>query len=279
MARFAIKTQPHHARWSDILEVWREADQIELFESAWTFDHFYPISGDPTGPCLEAWVTLSALAQATSRLRIGCMVHGMHFRHPAVTANMAAALDIVSGGRLNLGLGAGWYELEAEAYGLRLGSLSERMDRFDEGVEVIARLLSQETTSFEGRHFHLQEARCEPKGPQRPRPPIVIGGKGEKRTLRTVARWADMWDCVQIEPDAWGRKDQVLRAHCDEVGRDPAEITRSVHVLWSAHDEPAALADRAGRFFEAGADVAVFSMLAPFQASMVAPLASALSEL
>lgn len=266
MPRFAIKTPPQHTTWEAMLEVWRAADQIDVFESAWNFDHFYPIHGDPTGPCMEAWVTLTALAQATSRLRIGCMVHGMHFRHPAITASMAATLDIVSGGRLYLGLGAGWYELEADAYGLPLGTLKERMDRFEEGVEVIVRLLSQETTTFRGSHFQLTEARCEPKGPQRPHPPIAIGGGGERRTLRVVARWAQWWDALRADPDVWRRKHEVLVEHCRTVGRDPAEITCSAHVGIGPEDDPAAAVDRAGELFDAGLDVVIFSLRPPFDA-------------
>ncbi len=279
MARYGIKTPPQHAEWSDILEIWRAADDIELFESAWNFDHHYPIHGDPNGPCMEAWVTLSALAQATSRIRVGCMVAGMHFRHPAITANMAASLDIVSGGRLELGLGAGWYELEADAYGLGLGTIAERMDRFDEGVEIIARMLAEETTSFAGHFYQLSDARCEPKGPQRPRPPIVIGGKGEKRTLRTVARWAQMWDALRLEPEEWQRKHEVLVEHCEEVGRDPAEITCSTHVFYPRDASPSEIAEQAAQRFEAGLDVVIFSMRAPYDVSMVEPLAKALAQL
>ena len=116
--RFAFKTAPQHTTWDDMLDVWRAADDIELFESGWTFDHFYPIFSDSTGPCLEGWVTLTALAQATRRLRLGTLVTGIHYRHPAVLANMAATLDIVSGGRLELGIGAGWNEEESGAYGI-----------------------------------------------------------------------------------------------------------------------------------------------------------------
>ena len=137
MGRYAIKTPTHHTTWDKMLEVWTAADATEVFESAWNFDHFYPLRGDTNGPCLEAWVTLSALAQATNRIRVGTMVCGMHFRHPAVTASMASSLDIVSKGRLELGLGAGWYPLEADAYGMDLGTVDERMTRFEEGTEVI----------------------------------------------------------------------------------------------------------------------------------------------
>ena len=148
--RFGFKTNPQDTTWADMLAVWRAADEIELFEQGWTFDHFYPIFSDSTGPCMEGWVTLTALAQATRRLRVGCMVTGMVYRHPAILANMAATLDIVSDGRLELGLGAAWNQEECDAYGIDLGSIRERMDRFDEGVEVIVRLLSDTTTTFAG---------------------------------------------------------------------------------------------------------------------------------
>ena len=130
--RFAIKTAPQNTTWADMLAVFREADGVELFESGWTFDHFYPIRGDTDGPCLEGWVTLTALAQATRRLRLGTLVTGIHYRHPAVLANMAAALDIISDGGLELGIGAGWNEEESGAYGIELGTIKERFDRFEE---------------------------------------------------------------------------------------------------------------------------------------------------
>src|SRR5215510_2571279 len=185
--RFAIKTSPQHTTFQDMLAVWREADGIDLFESAWTFDHFYPIFSDWTGPCLEGWTTLAALAQATSRLRVGVLVTGNVYRHPAVLANMAATLDVISGGRLELGIGAGWNQQECDAYGIRLPPLKERMDRFDEALEVLVGLLTNETTTFEGRYYQLRDARCEPKAVQRPHPPILIGGSGPKRTLRAAA--------------------------------------------------------------------------------------------
>src|SRR5687767_11792031 len=166
--RFAIKTSPQETTWDDMLAVWQAADALDVFESAWTFDHFYPIFSDPTGPCLEGWVTLAALAQATTRLRVGVLVTGIHYRHPAVLANMAATLDIVSGGRLELGIGAGWNEEESGAYGIPLGTITERMDRFGEACQVLIGLLSQETTDFDGTFYQLTGARNEPKGPQRP---------------------------------------------------------------------------------------------------------------
>src|SRR5947209_19638907 len=142
--RFAFKTSPQNTTWDDRLTTWKAADDIDVFESGWTFDHFEPIFSDRAGPCLEGWLTLTALAQATTRLRVGVLVTGVPYRHPAVLANMAATLDIVSNGRLELGIGAGWNEQECGAYGIELGSLTERFDRFDEGLEVIVRLLTQE---------------------------------------------------------------------------------------------------------------------------------------
>src|SRR5829696_298485 len=138
-----------------MLAVWQAADDVELFESAWNFDHFYPIFSDPTGPCFEGWTTLAAMAGATRRIRIGCQVTGMVYRHPAVLANMAATVDAVSAGRLDIGLGASWNQEECDAYGIELPPLKERFDRFDEGVEAITRLLTDTTTDYEGRYVTL----------------------------------------------------------------------------------------------------------------------------
>ena len=280
MARFAVKTPTHHTTWDRMLEVWTAADQIDLFESAWNFDHFYPLHGDTNGPCLEAWVTLSALAQATRRIRIGTMVNGMHFRHPAVTAAMASSLDIVSGGRLELGLGAGWYELEADAYGIDLGTVDERMTRFEEGTEVIHLLLTQEHSDFQGRFFRLDAARNEPKPLQEPRPPIVIGGRGEKRTLRLVARFASMWDAlfVEDEKDEWLRLREVLRGHCEDIGRDPSEISCSSHLSIGPEPDPPKVASRAAAMFEAGIDVVILGFTAMHDGATVEAVAGALSE-
>src|SRR5215475_746459 len=152
--RFAFKTSPQNTTWADMLAVWQEADGIEIFESGWTFDHFYPIFSDSAGPCLEGWMTLAALAQATRRLRLGTLVTGIHYRHPAVLANMAATLDIVSGGRLELGIGAGWNEEESTALRIELGTPRQRSDRFEEACEMLTGLLSpQETTTFKGSYY------------------------------------------------------------------------------------------------------------------------------
>jgi F420-dependent oxidoreductase-like protein len=277
--RFAIKTRPEHTTWAQLRDVWVAADEIELFESAWNWDHFYPLSGDLTGPNLEGWTMLAAMAQATRRIRIGCQVTGMIYRHPAVLANMAATVDIISEGRLEIGLGAGWNQLECDAYGIDLPPLRERFDRFDEGVEVIARLLSDTTTTFDGTYLHLTEARCEPKPVQRPHPPIAIGGRGRTRTLRTAARWAQHWNAITQDPQDWLSLKQTLVEHCERLGRDPAEITCSVNVRIDEGDGPGPAAEIAAAYRDAGADLAIMNLPHGAPPATLAPLAAALAPL
>ncbi len=274
--RYGIKTAPQHCTWQEMLDIWTMADRSEVFESAWNFDHFYPLVGDVEGPCMEGWVTLAAMAQATERIRIGCMVNGMHYRHPAVVANMAATLDIIANGRLDLGLGAGWHVDESAAYGIELGTLTERFDRFDEGVEIIDSLLRNDTTTFQGNYFQLEDARCEPKPVQRPRPPIVIGGGGEKRTLRTVARFAQHWNLPFAKPEQFTHKHGVLLEHCRAVGRDPSEITTSVQIAVEADQDPRAAAEQAAALEDVGVDVVVFTLRTPYRVATVESLVTAL---
>jgi F420-dependent oxidoreductase-like protein len=277
--RFGIKTSPQHTEWSDILDVWRVADDMDVWESAWLFDHFYPIFSDPTGPCLEGWVTLTALAQATRRLRVGVLVTGIHYRHPAVLANMAATLDIISNGRLELGIGAGWNEEVSGAYSIELGSLTERFDRFDEACEVITGLLTQETTDFAGRYFTVGAARCEPKAVQSPRPPICIGGTGEKRTLRTAARFADHWNFPGGTVEQFVAKRDVLHRHCADLGRDPSEIMTSTHLRLPPDGDPASVVEAATAFADAGLDLGIVYLPVPHTPAVLEPLAGALEPL
>ncbi|WP_299556512.1 LLM class F420-dependent oxidoreductase [uncultured Mycolicibacterium sp.] len=276
--RFAFKTSPQETTWPDMLAVWQAADGIDVFESGWTFDHFYPIFSDSAGPCLEGWTTLTALAQATTRLRVGVLVTGIHYRHPAVLANMAAALDIISGGRLELGVGAGWNEEESNAYGIELGSVKERLDRFEEACQVLIGLLSQETTTFHGRYYRLTEARNEPKGPQRPHPPICIGGNGEKRTLRITARYAQHWNYLGGPPEEFARKRDVLAAHCAELGRDPNEITLSAHVRLGTDLDYARVVDEAAALGAEGLDLAIVYLPPPHTPAVLEPLAEAIRD-
>jgi F420-dependent oxidoreductase-like protein len=276
--RFAFKTSPQDTTWADMLAVWQAADDIEIFESGWNFDHFYPIFSDSTGPCLEAWTLLAALAQATTRLRLGALVTGAHYRHPAVLANMAATVDIISDGRLEIGIGAGWNEEESGAYGIALGTPGERSDRFEEACEVLVALLSQdqETSSFSGQYFTLTDARCNPKPLQRPHPPICIGGSGERRTLRTAARFAQHWNFVGGPVEEFARKRDVLHQHCADIGRDPTEILLSSHVRHEG--DPSATADVAAALGEEGLGLAIVYLPPPHTPAVLEPLAAALAK-
>ncbi len=277
--RFGFKTAPQHTDWDAMAAVWKAADDIALFESGWNFDHFYPIFSDSTGPCLEGWTMLAAMAALTERLRLGVLVTGVPYRHPAVLANMAATVDVVSHGRLELGLGAGWNTEECEAYGIDLGSLKQRFDRFDEACEVIVRLLSDEHTDFDGDHYRLRGARCEPKPVQRPHPPICIGGTGERRTLRSAARWAQHWNFPGGTPEEFARKRDVLHAHCADLDRDPAEVMTSTHLRFGEDGDPGRVAEQAQRFAEVGLDLAIVYLPVPHRPAVLEPLAEALTPL
>ncbi|MEY9871474.1 F420-dependent oxidoreductase-like protein [Streptacidiphilus sp. MAP12-33] len=276
--RFAFKTSPQSTSWPDLLALWRAADAIEVFESGWLSDHFHATHGaDPATPRLECWTALAALAQATSRLRLGTLVTGVHYRHPAVLANMAATVDVLSGGRLELGVGAGWNAEESDAYGIRLGTPGERSDRFEEACRVLTALLSpQPTTTFEGAHYRLTDARCEPKPLQRPHPPLCVGGNGEKRTLRTAARYAQHWNYDLGPIEGFRRARDVLHAHCADIGRDPATIRLSCQLRHTG--DPAETAATARAFAEEGADLAIVYLTPPYTPAVLEPLAEALTR-
>ncbi|MDH3708211.1 MAG: TIGR03560 family F420-dependent LLM class oxidoreductase [Acidimicrobiia bacterium] len=275
--RYAIKTAPHHTTWADMSAVWQAADQIELFESAWTFDHFYPIhGGDSHGPCLEGWATLAALAQATDRIRIGCLVTGTPYRQPAAFANLVATTDIIADGRLELGLGAGWNEEESTALGIDLApTWGERFDRFEEVLEVLTRLFTGEVVSFDGTHHQLREAICNPLPVQRPHPPICIGGTGERRTMPLTARYAQHWNYPAWDTEGFAAKRSVLHDACAAIGRDPAEITCSMHVPVDV-DDLAALPDTLAAHAEAGLDLAILYLPQPHRVADVEAVATAL---
>ena len=276
--RFAFKTSPQNTTWADMLAVWRTADDIDVYESGWTFDHFYPIFSDSTGPCLEGWTTLTALAQATTRLRLGTLVTGIHYRHPAVLANMAATLDIISGGRLELGIGAGWNVEESGAFGIGLGSIRERFDRFEEACQVLISLLSKETTDFDGTCYQLTSARNEPKGPQRPHPPICIGGSGEKRTLPLTARYAQHWNFAGGSPEQFAHKRDVLAAQCELIGRDPTEITMSAHLRLGAERHYGQVIDEAAALAAEGLNLGIVYINPPHDPAVLEPMAEAIRD-
>jgi len=260
--------------WQSLREFWAVADDIEIYKAGWTFDHFYPIQGGSTdGPCFEGWTMLAVMAGLTKRIRLGVLVTGNPYRHPAVLANMAATLDHASDGRVEIGLGAGWNQVEADAYGIKLPGLTERFDRLDEACQVIDSLLTDEVTTFTGRYYELRDARCEPKPRQRPRPPLTIGGGGERRTLRIAARWADRWNLAGGAADVFAHKLSVLHDHCRAIGRDPSSIDPSVQIQAG---EPGATADAIGKYAEVGARHFVLVWRHPFDANVLEPMAEAL---
>ena len=226
--RFGIQTPQQHIAWTEILALWQEIDQLD-YDTAWGFDHFLPIFSDPKGTCLEGWTALAALAMATRRVRLGLMVTGNTYRHPAVLAKMATTVDIISGGRLILGLGAGWFELEHQEYGIPFHTVGERLRRLDEALQMIKLLWTQESANFDGRHFKLENASFNPKPIQKPHPPILIGASGEKVALGIVARHAQMWNWPGT-PEVLRAKITRLNEHCQRIGRDPATVEKSVLV-------------------------------------------------
>jgi F420-dependent oxidoreductase-like protein len=262
----------------ELLDLWVAADENPVFESIWNWDHFYPLTGDLTGPNFEGWTMLAAMAHATRRIRIGCQVTGMPYRHPAVLANMAATVDHISGGRLNLGLGAAWNEMECTAYGIPLPPLKERFDRFDEGVEAIIALLTQTVANYDGQYVRLTDARCEPKPVQRPHPPITIGGNGRKRTLRTAARYAAEWNATTQDPAEYAELKEVLRGHCADVGRDFSEITCSI-MARSVSEDLSVLPEAVATWREAGADLLVIGLPLHAKPEYIGEIAAALESL
>jgi F420-dependent oxidoreductase-like protein len=275
--RFGIKTSPQHTTYEAMLRVWSEADQLPIFEHAWLFDHFMPIFSDPTGPCLEGWTLLAAFAARTERLRVGLMVTGNSYRHPAVLANMGATVDIISNGRLDFGIGAGWNEWEHSAYGIPLYTAGERIRRLGEACEVIRRLWTETVATFDGRYYQLTDARCEPKPVQKPYPPFVIGGGGEQLTLRVVAQYADIWNLPGVPVEEFRHKSAVLDQHCAAIGRDPATIERSIHVEVEPTDFAATRAS-VRAYIEAGATHLILILRYPYPNGIVRHLADEVAQ-
>jgi len=233
--RFGVQTGPQNTPWDDLPALWKEVDELG-YDTAWTFDHFIPIFTDPKGPCLEGWITLAALAAHTRRVRLGTLVTGNTYRHPAVLANMAATLDHVSGGRLEFGIGAAWFEQEHAAYGISYPSIGTRMSMLDESLRIIKAMWTENAPSFEGKHYHVKDALCEPKPLQKPHPPILIGGGGEKKTLRLVARHAQMWNGFG-SPEVFRRKIAILADHCRAEGTNVDAIEKSVLIRVAVTDD------------------------------------------
>ena len=275
--RLSFKTRPQHSDWQSIVDFWREGDRIEAYGAGWVFDHLDPIFSDQPGPVFEGWTMLAALSGIVSRVRLGILVTGNTYRHPAVLANMAATLDVASTGRLEIGLGTGWAEDEHRAYGIPLPPWKERFDRLEETCAILDSLFTSESTDFEGPFHSLRSARAYPKPIQQPRPPFIIGGTGERRTLRIAAEWADEWNLPGGEPEVLRHKVGVLRHHCADVGRDPADIDVSVKV--PADRDPGEFADLAAEYQEAGAGHVIAMFQAPFDPAKLGRLAERMAPL
>ncbi len=199
------------------------------FDSVWVYDHFHNVPRAIHSSVFECWTVMAAISQRTSRIRLGQMVSCNAYRHPSVVAKITSTIDVISGGRLDLGIGAGWYEHEYKGYGFDFGAPKERIGMLREGVEIIRSMWTQPDTTYDGKYYQLKGAQCDPKPLQQPSPPIWIGGGGEQLTLRVVARlgdWANFGGGAT--PETFARKSELLAEHCKVVGRDFDQIKRSV---------------------------------------------------
>ncbi|WP_045742692.1 LLM class flavin-dependent oxidoreductase [Actinoplanes rectilineatus] len=264
-----IMTAPMNVGYPDVLRVWQEADELPEIGHAWLFDHLMPIGGDPTGPAFEGWTLLSALAAQTRRLRLGLLVTSNRFRPPAMLAKIAATVDVVAGGRLDFGIGAGSRpghpiaRREYEAHGLPFHDFRHSVRSLDEALTVIRRLWTAEQPfDFAGEHVQLTGAFGNPKPVQRPGPPVMIGGRSDA-LLRVVARHADLWNIPGGDlADAVSRS-ALLDRLCEEIGRDPASITRSMH-LGVSYERPDETRRAIGEAVEAGFGHIVLGLPAPY---------------
>ncbi len=287
MTVFGVHTGLQNTTIAELRDLWTRIED-HGFDWISIWDHFY--SADFTGyECHEAVACHAALACHTSRVRVGSLVYCAGYRHPAVLANAIATIDHLSGGRADLGLGAGWAFNEYAAYGIPFPSAGERLDLLEESIQAIRGLLRDEVTTFDGAHVQLAEARCEPK-PLQPQLPIWVGGSGEKRTLKIAARYADGWNVPFVAPDTVAHKRRVLADHCATVGRDPAEIRTAVNVGLCQDDDalvaqfgklaeavrpgvligsPDKLVQRIGEYVDAGAAQINIAMRAPWDLSLL----------
>jgi F420-dependent oxidoreductase-like protein len=235
--RFGVFTSLMAQTWPGVLELWQHLEATR-WDIACVADHFMPNTKEREGAVLESWSTLSALAAIVPRMRIGTIVLGNTYRHPAIVAKMAAQVDIISGGRLLLGLGAAWQQNEHEAYGIPFYTVRERLERLDEACTVMRSLWTERRSNFRGRYYQLSDAPLDPKPVQKPHPELMIGGGGERVTLRVVSQQADHWN-VWAGPKVLARKNAILEEHCSNVGRDSKSIIRSVNMALLITDKKA----------------------------------------
>ncbi|TDE02596.1 LLM class flavin-dependent oxidoreductase [Jiangella asiatica] len=278
---FGIKTTPVGVTYDDVLRVWQEADAIPAITDAWLWDHLVPIFGPASAPVLEGWTLLTALAARTERLRMGLLVTNNRTRSPSVLAKIAATVDVISGGRLVVGLGVGATDAhvpgqefavrEFQAYGLPLVPPAEGREALAEACTILRRMWSEEVFDFHGRHYTLTGAVCEPKPIQQPGPPLLLGAWGD-RTLRVVAEHADIWNVPgppHYSIDFMRERSAVLDRRCADIGRDPAEIVRSTQ-LFVSYDDPASTRETVERLIGAGFAHLVLSILPPYPDSVAA---------
>lgn len=224
--RFGLDVSQHQLSWAEILERTRFAEGAG-FEGAWVFDHFTALYADPDGPCLEGWTLLAALAASTWRIRLGTMVTGMTHRLPSILAAEVVTVDHISGGRVECAVGAAWNVEEHAELGIPFPPVGERMDRLDEGLQVLRLLMSGERVSFEGEHYRLHEALYRPKPVQQPHPPIWVGGTGRERLLPIAGRHADVWHGWADTPEELAEMNAIVDRAAEGAGRDPASIVRA----------------------------------------------------
>ena len=297
MTVFGVHTGLQNTTIAELRDLWTRIEDAG-FDWISIWDHFY--SADFNGyECHEAVATHAALACHTSRVRVGSLVYCAGYRHPAVLANAIATIDHLSGGRADLGLGAGWAFNEYAAYGIPFPSAGERLDLLEESIQAIRGLLRDEVTDFAGTHVTLTEARCEPK-PVQAALPIWVGGSGEKRTLKIAAKYADGWNVPFVSPETVAHKRAVLADHCSTVGRDPAEIRTAVNVGLCEDDDalvaqfgklaegvrpgvligsPDQMVQRIGEYVDAGADQINIAMRAPWDLSLLDLATAAIDQL
>lgn len=276
---FGLVTPPMQVGYQEIQRVWREADTVPEIGHAWLFDHLLPIVGDPAGPIFEGWTLLAALAAQTERLRLGLLVTSNRFRPPAVLAKIATTVDVVSGGRLEFGIGVGsrpsvpGAHLEYESFGMPYLDSADAIERFTESLTVIRKLWTEDKPfEFEGNQIRLTQAFQNPKPVQRPHPPIMIGGRASS-TLRAAAEHADIWNLPGVSPVAeLAARSALLDRFCAELGRDPREITRSVH-FGVDYDDPGVTRTRIGEALEAGFRHFTLGIPAPYPAGVARWLA------
>jgi F420-dependent oxidoreductase-like protein len=273
--RFGLKLSGQDTTVEALRAVWRIADQGG-FDHVWDFDHLASIGdGGPDRPIFEGWTLQAAMAEATKRVRFGCLVTGNTYRHPVVLAKLAVTVDHLSGGRLEFGIGAAWAEIEHTMYGIE--GLDHRVGRLSESLRIIKSLWTEERTNFDGRYYHLSNAIANPKPTQKPYPPIWIGASGET-TLRLVARHADVWNIAGGDPARVKELTAMLEDACGAVGRDPSEIRRSLQFGWDGKDR-SELLELCGQLLGLGVTEQVIYLRGAEPESLAEKIAEALPEL